>query len=81
MPVIVRVQGLKFYFFSNEGPRPHIHVGLDGAKGGPEIKIWIDTVEVAKVRGFSQKLVQKAEKFVLENKGFFLEEWENYFGK
>jgi len=43
MPVVFRLNGFKFFFYSNEGdPRepPHIHV----TKGGAKAKFWLRPV-------------------------------------
>ncbi len=51
--VVLRFQGLKFFFYSNEGmpPEPaHIHV----RKGGAEAKFWLSPhVQLARNDGFN----------------------------
>lgn len=79
MPTVLRVAKLRFYFFSNEGPRPHIHVGMSSGGKVPEMKIWLDTLEVSRLNGFTQKAEKKILKFVEENKEFLLDQWEVYF--
>ena len=44
MPTVLRVRGFRFYFFSREEPRPHVHV--QHASG--EAKFWLEPqVELA----------------------------------
>jgi len=54
---VLRVGGFRFYFFSREEPRAHIH--LQHADG--EARFWIDpTVELAGNYGLNARLVAKA---------------------
>ena len=49
MPTILRWNGYRFYFFSNEGYEPpHIHIDKDGNT----IKFWLAPVGVARNIGF-----------------------------
>ena len=79
MPTIIRVANLRFYFFSSEESRPHIHVGLQSGTKIPEMKIWLDTLEVARLKGFSRKAENQILKFVRQNQDLLLEEWEAFF--
>jgi hypothetical protein len=50
MPTVLRWNGYRFYFFSNEGSEPpHIHVD----KGGNSVKYWLEPVSMARNFGFS----------------------------
>ncbi len=79
MPTVLRVANLRFYFFSKEGPRAHTHVGPLNGGEHPQMKIWLDTLEVAFLRGFSKKAENDILKFVTKNKEIFLRSWEEYF--
>ena len=77
MPTILTKDGFRFFFYSREGNEPpHIHVI---GKGG-EMKIWLSSLDVAKV----YKLSPKEQRIVLEivsvNKELFKTQWENYHG-
>src|SRR2546426_8436204 len=37
-PTVLRVRGYRFYFFSREEPRPHVHV----QHAGGEAKFWLE---------------------------------------
>jgi len=43
------------------------------------MKIWLDTLEVAFLRGFSKKAEKDILKFVSRNKEIFVGSWEDYF--
>ncbi|MDD9952495.1 MAG: DUF4160 domain-containing protein [Zetaproteobacteria bacterium] len=80
MPIVLIIGGLRFFFYSNEGLRPHIHVGLSPArKGGPEMKVWLDTLEIASSRGFNKSSVNRIHKFIEEQQEFLNDQWEAYF--
>ncbi len=69
MPTILRWNGYRFYFFSNEGVEPpHVHVD----KGGVSAKIWLDPVAVARNIGYSTApLTAEAPNFI--------EAWHGHF--
>lgn len=65
MPTVFRFEGYRFYFFSREEERKHIHVS--SAEG--EAKIWIEPViEVAKSVNFSSSELGKVLKIVEAHK-------------
>jgi Domain of unknown function (DUF4160) len=77
MPTVLRWNGYRFYFFSNEGfEPPHIHVD----KGGNTVKFWLESVEVARNIGFSARELKTIEDKVRDEKARFLEAWHGYFG-
>lgn len=77
MPALLRVRGYRFFFFSLEGREPpHIHV----AHGGKYAKFWLEPVELANNRGFRGHELTEIRKIAIENREFFLEEWNEYFG-
>jgi hypothetical protein len=78
MPTVLRWNGYRFYFFSNEGfEPPHIHVD----RGGSTAKIWLRPVAVARNIGYSgpelSELVRKVNAEALS----FIEAWNGYFGR
>lgn len=75
-PTIFRVKGLRFFFFSREEERMHVHV--QGEEG--EAKIWIEPrIEVARY-GLSRKTLRLALKIVRERENEIREAWEEHFG-
>lgn len=75
-PTIFRVKGLRFFFFSREEERIHIHVR--GEEG--EAKIWVEPrIEVAR-QGLSRKTLRMALEIVREREDEIREAWREHFG-
>ena len=75
MPTILRWKGYKFFFFSLEEDRPHIHV----KKQRGQAKYWLESIEFVKAEGFSQKELNVIEKKIIEEQDLLLEKWNDYF--
>ncbi|MFI4935288.1 MAG: DUF4160 domain-containing protein [Caulobacterales bacterium] len=77
MPTVLRWNGYRFYFFSNEGDEPpHIHVD----KAGRTAKFWLDGVTLARNIGYSNREIAELSAKVGEQREQFLESWRAYFG-
>jgi hypothetical protein len=77
MPTVLRIEGARFVFYSNEGAeQPHIHVEHAEAIA----KFWLDPVSLASSSRFSGRELRRLEKQVLEHRDQFLEAWHDYFG-
>lgn len=76
MPTVLRKDGFRFFFFSNEGSEPlHIHA----EHGDGYAKYWIDPIEFSySVRLKSQQL-WKLRILVEENQEYFITSWHDYF--
>jgi hypothetical protein len=79
MPTLLLLNGIRFFFYSNENDEPiHVHVTKGNANG----KIWLEpTIEIAYMRGFSnseQKVILEA---IHANSEIFKTKWNEYFGK
>jgi hypothetical protein len=75
-PTILRVRGFRFYFFSREERRPHVHV--QHAEG--EAKFWIDpTVELQANYGLKPKRLAEAERLVEEHLNEIRSAWAKHF--
>jgi hypothetical protein len=78
MPTVLRWNGYRFYFFSNEGFEPrHIHVD----KGGNSVKFWLEPVSMARNFGFSQGELSVIETKIREEQTKFVEAWNGYFNR
>ena len=76
MPTVLRWNGYRFYFFSNEGHEPpHIHID----KAQNTVKFWLDPVTVARNIGFSRRDLAVLEQKVLEERENFIGAWNEYF--
>ena len=75
-PAVYRERGFKFFFFSNEEKRLHVHiVGQEG-----EAKFWIEPkIELAKSFNLSMKELSKLEKSVKEHKNEIISAWHKHF--
>lgn len=75
-PTVLRVRGYRFYLFSREERRPHVHV--QHAEG--EAKFWIDpTVALHANYGLKPKRLAEAEKLVEEHLNEIRSAWAKHF--
>lgn len=76
-PTIFRDGGFRFYFFSREEPRIHVHVTCpDG-----EAKFWLEpAVALAQNHGLSDQQVRVAQRLVEEHIGEIRSAWTKHFG-
>jgi hypothetical protein len=74
---ILRIGGYRFFFFSREEMRPHVHVyHVDG-----EAKVWLDPVlEVAHSHGLSGRRIATILRLVRENEHEIRKAWRKHFG-
>jgi len=76
-PTVLRVRGYRFYFFSREEERPHVHV--QHATG--EAKFWLaPTVEVAHNYGLSPQRLTAALRLAREHADEIHRAWKTHFG-
>ena len=75
-PTVLRVRGFRFYFFSREEARPHVHVQhADG-----EAKFWIEPgVELHANYGLRPKLIVEAEELIKEHLNEIRRAWAKHF--
>ncbi|MEQ9811176.1 MAG: DUF4160 domain-containing protein [Azospirillaceae bacterium] len=75
MPTVLRENGFRFYFFSNEGQEPpHVHVD----KADQAMKIWLETLAVAGVR--MRRIDRNAALAIVErHRDSLLEAWHGFF--
>jgi hypothetical protein len=76
-PTIFREAGYRFYFFSREEPRMHVHVQCaDG-----EAKFWIEPrIEAAQNVGMSERRLHSAQKLVAMHVDEIRRAWQEHFG-
>lgn len=76
-PTIHRDGNRRFFFFSREEPRMHVHI----ASPDGEAKFWLEpTVELANGVGFGAKQLKDLQKIVEGHADEFKCRWEEYFG-
>ncbi len=76
-PAVYREKGFRFYFFSREEPRMHIHVvGKEG-----EAKFWIEpTISLAQSYNLSVMELAQLETSVKEHEDEIRAAWNKHFG-
>jgi Domain of unknown function (DUF4160) len=76
VPVLLRIRGYRFFFYSLEDREPpHIHI----AQAERYAKFWLDPVTVASNRGFRSHELTVIRKLVEQYRDLFLERWNDYF--
>jgi hypothetical protein len=77
-PTVLRVKGFRFYFFSKEEPRAHVHVQhADG-----EAKFWIEpTVELAINAGLKPKQLAEVQRLIEEHVNEIRSAWTEHFSR
>lgn len=76
-PTIFREGPYRFYFFSREESRMHIHV----SSGDGEAKFWLSPeIEPAEVHRLSQREVAKVGTIIRNHEQQIREAWERHFG-
>lgn len=75
-PTIFREGGFRFYFFSREEPRLHVHVqGQDG-----EAKFWLEpTIELAQHTGLTRREISEVLRLVQEHENDIHSAWHKHF--
>jgi len=76
MPVVYRSKNLKFCIFTDDHGNPHVHVLGPGA----EVKIFLETLEIASNSGFSEVALRRILKRTSELQELLLEAWKDYHG-
>jgi hypothetical protein len=74
MPVVLRVNGFKFFFYQADvaNEPPHVHV----TKEGKEAKFWLNPVGIAREGRFRASDLRDIERIIEENLDFLLNAWE-----
>ncbi|MBQ1908323.1 MAG: DUF4160 domain-containing protein [Bacteroidaceae bacterium] len=78
MPEILRIFGMRFYFYSREHEPIHVHV--KNADGTAKFDIRPEGIVLVKNEGIKTKDIKAAEMVLEENKELAIEKWNDYFG-
>ena len=77
-PTIFRERGFRFFFFSREEPRMHVHVHC--AEG--EAKFWMEpTIELAQNYGLSGGDLRVVQRLIEEHADEIRGAWKEHFGR
>lgn len=76
-PTVFRYRQYRFFFFSREESRLHVHItSSDG-----EAKFWIEpTIEIALNRGFGESELNELTRIVYEHEQEIRIHWNRHFG-
>ncbi|MEJ2419414.1 MAG: DUF4160 domain-containing protein [Exilibacterium sp.] len=76
-PTVFRESGYRFFFFSREEDRMHVHVvSADG-----EAKFWLTPdIELAKNYHYSRKQLKEVEALIEEHYDELVCAWQQHFG-
>ncbi len=75
-PTVFRIGRYRFYFFSREEDRPHVHVKCPAG----EAKFWLEPIiSLAAYSGLSKKHLTYLQKIVESRKDEITKAWDEYF--
>ena len=75
-PTIFRAKGFRFFFFSREESRIHVHVYY----GGGEAKFWVEPkVKLAQNYGLTEKDLKQAQTLIEEHIDEIKAAWKKHF--
>lgn len=78
MPTVLRVDGHRFFFYSNEGKEPpHIHV----QKAEKYAKFWLQPIQVEEAIGYTSKELHHLQDIINEHLELLLEAWYEHFAQ
>lgn len=75
MPTVMVIDGWRFHFFANEGPRAHIHV----VRGDATAKIWLDNLSLADWDNLTKADRRRILNMVGEHQEKLREAWDEFF--
>lgn len=77
-PTIFREDGFRFFFFSREEPRMHVHVHCaDG-----EAKFWLEPrIELAQNYRLNDRQLRAAEDLIRKHENDIRAAWNKHFGR
>ena len=75
-PTVFKERGYRFFFFSREEERMHVHI----ASGDGEAKFWLyPEIELAKNYRFSRKQLKEIESLIEANYNELVSAWSRHF--
>ena len=76
-PTVLREGGFRFYFFSREEQRAHVHVYC----GDGEAKFWLEpAIELAQNYGLDDPQLRLAEELIRNHQEVIRAAWRKHFG-
>lgn len=76
-PTVFRENGYRFFFFSREEDRIHVHV----ISGDGEAKLWLEPdIQLAKSYHYTRQHLKDVERLIEEHNDELIDAWQEYFG-
>ena len=76
-PTVFQEKGFRFFFFSKEESRKHVHVYC----GDGEAKFWLEpTIELAENYGLKRKQLSQVQRIIEERKDEIIDAWTKHLG-
>jgi hypothetical protein len=76
MPTILKLEGYRFFFYSNEHRPIHVHVRY---ADGEAVFIVEDEVALRESQGLKVRELMKAQTLAEQNKETIIQKWHEYF--
>jgi hypothetical protein len=75
-PTVFRIGNFRFYFFSREEEKMHVHVVAPEG----EAKFWIQPIiSLANYTGFNQRQLRRLQQLVEEHRSEIVKAWKDHF--
>jgi hypothetical protein len=75
-PTVFREKGYRFFFFSREESRMHVHV----VSGDGEAKFWLEPdIELANNYGYNRQQLKEIESLVEDHRDELVSAWKQHF--
>ncbi|WP_040661586.1 DUF4160 domain-containing protein [Nitrococcus mobilis] len=76
-PTVFREKGYRFFFFSREEPRLHVHV----VSGDGEAKFWLEPeLQLARNYRYSRQQLKEIESLIEDHYNELVRAWQRHFG-
>jgi hypothetical protein len=75
MPTILRIQGYRFFFYSNDHSPPHIHIEKESSTA----KFLLKNITLVKSRRFNSSQLSEIREIILQNRELLQQKWDEYF--
>jgi hypothetical protein len=76
MPALLRVEGLRFFFYSSERHEPpHVHV----EKGEGEAKLWLQPIQLVYSYRLTPSELRRVRELTFQHQAMFVERWNEHF--
>lgn len=76
MPTVLRIDGFRFFFYSNENSEP-AHIHIQSADG--ETKFWLKPVQQVWNRGYNERQLRQIERHINDNLDTLVRAWVEFF--